>query len=189
VYRKRESFDPITTLCAYSTCFLWKWHTLANVRKAFGNISGNLFIDTSISDLVAFTVNSSALANHHCRTLLRYAVQKINIISHSDVSSKSHMCLCSRVSISGTTCCTKAMHVQIFVNTVNTSNWYSYFRWYLLDTLSSVTLHNIVHTVNAFVICRNWLSSSARIAIDIHTFMPLVNTCFLHGRLTARSLK
>jgi hypothetical protein len=38
-------------------------------------------------------------------------------------------------------------HVQIFVkNTVNGSNWYSYFCWYLLNSISSVTSHSIAHT-------------------------------------------
>jgi hypothetical protein len=43
------------------------------------------------------------------------------------------------------------MHVQISVkNNVSTSNWYSCFCWYFLNTISSVNFHNIVHTLYIF---------------------------------------
>jgi hypothetical protein len=42
---------------------------------------------------------------------------------------------------------------SIFVkNTMNISNWYSYFHWYLLNTLLLVTSHNIAHTLDVFAI-------------------------------------
>jgi hypothetical protein len=62
------------------------------------------------------------------------------------------------------------MHVQIS----------EYFSWYLLNILSSVTLHNIVHVLDGFIICWVWRSPAINIVIDARTaitktFMPPIS--------------
>jgi hypothetical protein len=92
--------------------------------------------------------------------------------------------LCSRVSIFN-----QMLHIQIVLrNIVNTSNWHSYFQWYLLNTLLLVTLHNIAHTLDAFVIYQNWRSwqhgyIDTRMTI-MNMFVPLEILCFLQCHLT-----
>lgn len=44
--------------------------------------------------------------------------------------------------------------------------------WYLLNTLSLVTLHNIVLTVNVFIICESWWLSKLWIIITTDTAIP-----------------
>jgi hypothetical protein len=64
----------------------------------------------------------------------------------------------------------------------------------LLNTPSSVTLHNNVYMLDVFVSCRRWQSSTARIVIDTRTaitemFTPLVDLSSLHCRLAISIIK
>jgi hypothetical protein len=112
---------------------LGQWHSSASICKAYGRIPGNY-------SFTPMSVLSSLLQ------YLSWHSQHFSVAEMANAPKPSHCAsqgtFWPRVSIFWTNCW---QSVQIFVkNTVNTSNWYSYFHC-ILNTLPLLSLHNTVH--------------------------------------------